>query len=113
MRVSLLLTVIALWALPAHAGQEPGTAAPAPPAPTLPAPSAPPLPSGPGPLPDPIAPSPEEQQEEARLCAGWVAERRLALAYALRPEGIQWPLKADGQPSFKLEDLASQCRSVL
>ena len=86
MRVSLLLTVIALWALPAHAGQEPGTAAPAPPAPTLPAPSAPPLPSGPGPLPDPIAPSPEEQQEEARLCAGWVAERRLALAYALRPD---------------------------
>ncbi|WP_100658252.1 exodeoxyribonuclease I [Alteromonas flava] len=26
--------------------------------------------------------------------------------YALRPEGIEWPKKADGSPSFKLEDLA-------
>lgn len=25
--------------------------------------------------------------------------------YALRPEGIQWPKKEDGSPSFKLEDL--------
>lgn len=25
--------------------------------------------------------------------------------YALRPEGIEWPLKEDGTPSFKLEDL--------
>lgn len=25
--------------------------------------------------------------------------------YALRPEGIRWPLKEDGSPSFKLEDL--------
>lgn len=25
--------------------------------------------------------------------------------YALRPEGINWPLKEDGSPSFKLEDL--------
>ncbi len=25
--------------------------------------------------------------------------------YALRPEGINWPLREDGQPSFKLEDL--------
>ncbi|WP_158968854.1 exodeoxyribonuclease I [Paraglaciecola sp. L3A3] len=25
--------------------------------------------------------------------------------YALRPEGIEWPLKESGQPSFKLEDL--------
>jgi exodeoxyribonuclease-1 len=28
------------------------------------------------------------------------------MAYALRPEGITWPLKDDGKPSFKLEDLA-------
>lgn len=26
--------------------------------------------------------------------------------YALRPEGIEWPLKEDGTPSFKLEDLS-------
>lgn len=26
--------------------------------------------------------------------------------YALRPEGIEWPLKETGQPSFKLEDLS-------
>ena len=26
--------------------------------------------------------------------------------YALRPEGIKWPMKEDGSPSFKLEDLA-------
>ena len=27
--------------------------------------------------------------------------------YALRPEGIHWPRKADGSPSFKLEDLTA------
>ncbi len=27
------------------------------------------------------------------------------MSYALRPEGIQWPLKEDGSPSFRLEDL--------
>lgn len=27
--------------------------------------------------------------------------------YALRPEGIEWPLREDGTPSFKLEHLAS------
>jgi tetratricopeptide (TPR) repeat protein len=84
MRVSLLLIVIALWSLPAQAGQEPGGDPPAQaPAGAISAPS---LPSAPGPLPDPVAPSPEEQQEEARLCAGWIAGRRPALAYALRPD---------------------------
>ena len=28
-------------------------------------------------------------------------------AYALRPEGIQWPLREDGLPSFRLEDLTA------
>jgi exodeoxyribonuclease-1 len=28
------------------------------------------------------------------------------MTYALRPDGIVWPKKADGKPSFKLEDLA-------
>lgn len=27
--------------------------------------------------------------------------------YALRPEGIEWPLKEDGTPSFRLEDLTA------
>lgn len=29
------------------------------------------------------------------------------LACALRPEGIEWPLREDGAPSFRLEDLAA------
>ncbi len=28
-------------------------------------------------------------------------------AYALRPEGIQWPVNAEGKPSFKLTDLTA------
>jgi len=28
-------------------------------------------------------------------------------AYALRPDGIQWPLREDGLPSFRLEDLTA------
>jgi exodeoxyribonuclease-1 len=28
------------------------------------------------------------------------------LAYAMRPEGIRWPMREDGQASFRLEDLA-------
>lgn len=28
------------------------------------------------------------------------------LCYALRPDGIEWPLRDDGAPSFRLEDLA-------
>jgi exodeoxyribonuclease-1 len=28
------------------------------------------------------------------------------MCYALRPHGIEWPLRADGSPSFRLEDLA-------
>lgn len=29
------------------------------------------------------------------------------MTYALRPEGIEWPLHDDGRPSFRLEDLAA------
>lgn len=29
------------------------------------------------------------------------------MAYALRPEGIEWPRHPDGRPSFRLEDLAA------
>lgn len=28
------------------------------------------------------------------------------MCYALRPDGIEWPLREDGSPSFRLEDLA-------
>jgi exodeoxyribonuclease-1 len=31
----------------------------------------------------------------------------MRLAHALRPEGIAWPRRADGAPSFRLEDLAA------
>ncbi|MDP2367873.1 exodeoxyribonuclease I [Rhodoferax sp.] len=39
-------------------------------------------------------------------CGRWDLLDVVRMAYALRPEGIQWPLKVDGKPSFKLEDLA-------
>ena len=38
-------------------------------------------------------------------CGRWDLLDVVRLAYALRPEGIQWPRKPDGRPSFKLEDL--------
>jgi exodeoxyribonuclease-1 len=39
-------------------------------------------------------------------CGRWDLLDVVRMAYALRPEGIQWPTKPDGRPSFKLEDLA-------
>lgn len=65
--------------------------------------AAPNLPSSPGPLPDPIAPSPEEANEEQELCSAWLAEKRperAALSYALRPdEGLRASLNlADPYP---------------
>src|SRR5450830_531316 len=39
-------------------------------------------------------------------CGRWDLLDVVRMAYALRPDGIQWPLKEDGKPSFKLEDLA-------
>lgn len=39
-------------------------------------------------------------------CGRWDLLDVVRMAYALRPEGIQWPLNGDGKPSFKLEDLA-------
>lgn len=32
------------------------------------------------------------------------------MCYALRPDGIEWPRRADGTPSFRLEDLAAANR---
>ncbi len=39
-------------------------------------------------------------------CGRWDLLDVVRMVYALRPEGIQWPNKPDGSPSFKLEDLA-------
>jgi len=38
-------------------------------------------------------------------CGRWDLLDVVRLTYALRPEGIVWPKKPDGRPSFKLEDL--------
>ncbi len=40
-------------------------------------------------------------------CGRWDIIDMVRLTYALRPEGIEWPLREDGQPSFKLEHLAT------
>lgn len=39
-------------------------------------------------------------------CGRWDLLDVVRLAYALRPQGMAWPRKADGRPSFKLEDLS-------
>lgn len=39
--------------------------------------------------------------------ARWDLLDVMRLAHALRPEGIQWPLREDGQASFRLEHLAT------
>ena len=40
-------------------------------------------------------------------CGRWDLLDVVRTAYALRPEGIQWPLNPDGKPSFKLTDLTA------
>lgn len=39
-------------------------------------------------------------------CSRWDIIDMVRLAYALRPDGIEWPRRDDGAPSFRLEDLA-------
>ncbi|KAF1018478.1 MAG: Exodeoxyribonuclease I [Paracidovorax wautersii] len=39
-------------------------------------------------------------------CGRWDLLDIVRMAYALRPEGIEWPRHPDGRPSFKLEDLS-------
>ena len=39
-------------------------------------------------------------------CSRWDLLDVVRMVYALRPDGIVWPKKEDGSPSFKLEDLA-------
>ncbi len=50
-----------------------------------------------------IDPYAREWQNE---CGRWDLLDVVRLCYALRPEGIVWPTKDDGKPSFKLGDLA-------
>jgi len=40
-------------------------------------------------------------------CGRWDILDVVRTAYALRPEGIQWPKNAEGKPSFKLTDLTA------
>ncbi|MBZ2206650.1 exodeoxyribonuclease I [Massilia soli] len=39
-------------------------------------------------------------------CGRWDLLDVVRMTYALRPEGITWPLREDGRPSFRLEELA-------
>ncbi|MGZ8358590.1 MAG: exodeoxyribonuclease I [Telluria sp.] len=39
-------------------------------------------------------------------CGRWDLLDVVRMTYALRPEGMEWPLREDGRPSFRLEDLA-------
>ncbi len=39
-------------------------------------------------------------------CSRWDIIDMVRMTYALRPEGITWPEREDGAPSFRLEDLA-------
>lgn len=50
-----------------------------------------------------IDPYAREWQNE---CSRWDLLDVVRMVYALRPNGIEWPVKEDGSPSFKLEDLA-------
>lgn len=38
-------------------------------------------------------------------CSRWDIIDMVRMTYALRPEGIEWPRREDGSPSFRLEDL--------
>lgn len=46
-------------------------------------------------------------REWQNQCSRWDLFNVVRCAYALRPEGIQWPLKDDGRPSLKLEHLSA------
>jgi exodeoxyribonuclease-1 len=45
-------------------------------------------------------------REWQNQCGRWDLLDVVRMTYALRPEGIQWPKKEDGSPSFKLEHLS-------
>ena len=45
------------------------------------------------------------EREYKNDCGRWDILDLLRVTWALRPDGIHWPLHEDGRPSFKLEDL--------
>ena len=45
-------------------------------------------------------------REWQNQCGRWDLLDVVRMTYALRPDGIEWPRRDDGRPSFKLEDLA-------
>ncbi|MBC7453132.1 MAG: exodeoxyribonuclease I [Massilia sp.] len=45
-------------------------------------------------------------REWQNSCGRWDLLDVARMTYALRPDGIDWPLREDGKPSFKLADLA-------
>jgi exodeoxyribonuclease-1 len=45
-------------------------------------------------------------REWQHQCGRWDLLDVVRMTYALRPEGMEWPLRDDGKPSFKLEHLA-------
>ncbi len=46
-------------------------------------------------------------REWQNRCSRWDLFNVVRCAYALRPEGIEWPMKEDGRPSLKLEHLSA------
>lgn len=46
-------------------------------------------------------------REWQNSCGRWDILDVVRTAYALRPEGIEWPTHPDGRPSFRLEDLTT------
>ncbi len=46
-------------------------------------------------------------REWRNQCGRWDIQDLVRAAYALRPDGIEWPVDADGKPRFKLEMLSS------
>ncbi|WP_296002936.1 exodeoxyribonuclease I, partial [Rugamonas sp.] len=46
-------------------------------------------------------------REWQNQCGRWDLLDVVRMTYALRPEGMEWPLREDGKPSFKLEHLAA------
>ena len=46
-------------------------------------------------------------------CGRWDLLDVVRTAYALRPDGMEWPLNAEGKPSFKLTDLSAASTGAL
>lgn len=47
------------------------------------------------------------EREWRNGCSRWDLIDVVRMCHALRPQGIEWPLREDGAPSFRLEDLSA------